>query len=188
MCATDEQIIFFGKICPKAITFFSNVWSVIRAGTKVRWSKVKELKFFFFLGGGGEHLTKRGIFETLSMREGLLLSWPPPPPFLLVNGKWKPFIYIYSYEVKEIRSPLAHDNDKGFMATLAVTRHDVQNLIVQSYYCKNQESKLFSRFNIYYGRLTSVRLENSVWKYLAYKLHNFFKVITSMYPTLIFRQ
>ena len=118
------------------------------------------------------------------MREGLA----PKHPFLLGNGKWKPFIYIYSYEVKEIRSPLAHHNDNGFMATLAVTRHDVQNLIVQSYYCKNQESKLFSRFNIYYGRLTSVRLENSVWKYLAYKLHNFFKVITSMYPTLIFRQ
>lgn len=144
---------------------------------------MKELNFFFG-GGRGEHLTKREIFKTLGMREGLA----PKHPFLLGNGKWKPFIYIYSYEVKEIRSPLVHDNDNGFMATLAVTRHDVQNLIVQSYYCKNQESKLFSRFNIYYGRLTSVRLENSVWKYLAYKLHNFFKVITSMYPTLIFRQ
>ena len=184
MRATDEQIIFFGKICPKAITFFSNVWSVIQSRDKDEMKQNERTQFFFWGGGRGEHLTKREIFKTLGMREGLA----PKHPFLLGNGKWKPFIYIYSYEVKEIRSPLAHDNDNGFMATLAVTRHDVQNLIVQSYYCKNQESKLFSRFNIYYGRLTSVRLENSVWKYLAYKLHNFFKVITSMYPTLIFRQ
>ena len=152
--------------------------------------KQSERTQIFFFRRGGRASDKEGDFWNIGHEGGLAPKLPPPPapPFLLVNGKWKPFIYIYSYEVKEIRSPLAHDNDKGFMATLAVTRHDVQNLIVQSYYCKNQESKLFSRFNIYYGRLTSVRLENSVWKYLAYKLHNFFKVITSMYPTLIFRQ
>ena len=55
MHATDEQIIFFGKICPKAITFFSNVWSVIQSRDKDEM-KQSERTQFFFGGGGGESI------------------------------------------------------------------------------------------------------------------------------------